>query len=145
MYFGTYEHNLDDKGRLLIPRRLKDGLNEGSLLFIMKGYEGCISVYNEDEFNKLVEECSSISFNKKNSRAYLRMMLSSVVDLKVDRVGRIQIPAPVLNKYEIGKQVVIIGVGDHFEIWDLNKFNDYQKEANENFESIAESLENNDE
>ena len=145
MYFGTYEHSLDDKGRLLIPRRLKDGLNEGSLLFIMKGYEGCISVYNEDEFNKLVKECSSISFNKKNSRAYLRMMLSSVVDLKVDKVGRIQIPTPVLAKDEIGKQVVIIGVGDHFEIWDLVKFNEYQKEANDNFESIAESLEKEDE
>lgn len=141
MYFGSYEHNLDDKGRLMIPKRLKEGLSEGSLLFIMKGFEGCISVYNENEFNKLVQECSNLSFNKKNSRAYLRLMLSSVTDLKIDKVGRIQIPTQVLNKYEIGKQVVIIGVGDHFEIWDLNKFNEYQAEANENFESIAESLE----
>ena len=145
MYFGSYEHSLDEKGRLLIPRKLKEGLSEGSNLYILKGFEGCIAVYNEDEFKKLTEECSKISFNKKNSRDYLRLVLSSVTNLVVDKVGRIQLPTPVLNKYEIGRQVMIIGVGDHFEIWDLNKFNIYQAEANENFEQIAESLEKEDE
>lgn len=145
MYFGSYEHTLDDKGRLMIPRRLKEGLSEGSALYIMKGFEGCIAVYNESEFEKLTKECSQISFNKKNSRTYLRIMLSSVTELNVDKVGRIQIPVATLNKYQIGKQVMIIGVGDHFEIWDLNKFNKYQDEANENFEAIAESLDSQDE
>ena len=145
MYFGNYEHSLDNKGRLLIPRQLKSGPTEGSKLYIMKGYEGCLSVYSESEFTALVEECSSLSYHKKNSRAYLRIMLSSVVELVVDKVGRIQLPTSTLNKYQIGRQVVIIGVGDHFEIWDLNTFNEYQAEANENFETIAESLDNSDE
>jgi len=109
MYFGSYEHNLDDKGRLMIPRKLREGLNEGSPLYIMKGFEGCIAVYNESEFAKLAQECSSISFNKKNSRSYLRLMLSSVTELIIDKVGRIQIPAQALSKYQIGKQVMIIG------------------------------------
>ena len=141
MYFGNYEHTLDDKGRLLIPRKLKEGLSEGSSLYVLKGYEGCLSVYNQNEFDSLVKECSSLSFNKKNSRAYLRIMLSSVVELTVDKVGRIQIPTQTLNKFQIGKQVMIIGVGDHFEIWDLNRFNEYLSEANDQFEEIAESLE----
>ena len=145
MYFGNFEHSLDNKGRLLIPRQLKSGLNEGSKLYIMKGYEGCLSVYNEDEFNKLIKECSSLSYKKKNSRAYLRIMLSSVVELVVDKVGRIQLPVSILTKYQIGKQVTIVGVGDHFEIWDLEAFNKYQAEANENFEEIAESLVKDDE
>lgn len=145
MYFGNYEHSLDNKGRLLIPRQLKAGLSEGSKLYIMKGYEGCLSVYNESEFAKLVEECSSLSYHKKNSRAYLRLMLSSVTELVVDKVGRVQIPTSTLTKFQISRQVIIIGVGDHFEIWDLNKFNEYQAEANENFEEIAESLDNSNE
>ena len=145
MYFGNYEHSLDNKGRLLIPRQLKTGLSEGSKLYIMKGYEGCLSVYNESEFTKLVEECSSLSYHKKNSRAYLRLMLSSVTELVVDKVGRVQIPTSTLTKFQISRQVIIIGVGDHFEIWDLNKFNEYQAEANENFEEIAESLDESNE
>ena len=144
MYFGSYEHNLDDKGRLLIPRRLKEGLSEGSSLYIMQGFEGCLSVYNESEFQRLLEECNKLSFNKKNARTYLRLTLSSVVQLTLDKVGRIQIPLQTLNKYQIGRQVMIIGVGDHFEIWDLNKFNKYQVEANDKFEELAESLDEKD-
>ena len=72
-------------------------------------------------------------------------MLSSVTELVIDKVGRIQIPTQVLNKYQIGRQVMIIGVGDHFEIWDLNKFKQYESEANANFEDIAEALDKDDE
>ena len=145
MYFGNYEHNLDDKGRLLIPRKLKEGLSEGSNLYIMKGFDGCLSVYNESEFNRLLEECNKLSFNKKNARTYLRLVLSSVVQLSLDKVGRIQIPLQTLNNYQIGRQVMIIGVGDHFEIWDLNKFRQYQTEANGKFEELAETLGDKDE
>ena len=145
MFFGSYEHSLDDKGRLLLPKKIKEGLEGSSLLYIMKGFEGCLSVFGKEEFLKLSKECESISFNKKNSRTYLRLVLSSVVELNVDKVGRIQLPTQILNKYQIGKQVTIIGVIDHFEIWDLNKFNYYQQEANEHFEEIAESLDKNNE
>ena len=145
MYFGSYEHSLDEKGRLLIPRQLKNGLSEGTHLYIMKGFEGCLSVFNESEFLALSQECSTLSFNKKNSRDYLRLMLSSVIELVVDKVGRIQLPSSTLNKYQIGRQLTIVGVGDHFEIWDREKFNKYQDEANERFEEIAESLDKNNE
>ena len=145
MFFGSYEHTLDDKGRLLLPKKIKEGLIDSSFLYILKGFEGCLSVYGKEEFVKLTKECESISFNKKNSRTYLRLVLSSVIELNVDKIGRIQLPTQILSKYQIGKQVTIIGVGDHFEIWDLNKFNDYQAEANEHFEEIAESLDKNDE
>ena len=145
MFFGSYEHTLDDKGRLLIPRKIKEALLGNTNLYIMKGFDGCIAVYNQEEFSKLMEECSSLSFNQKNPRAYVRLMLSSVTELSLDKIGRIQIPTATLTKFGIGKQVIIIGVGDHFEIWDYTKFNEYQKEANDNFENLAESLDKNNE
>lgn len=141
MYFGSYEHTLDEKNRLLIPKRIKEELKSENLLYILKGFEGCLAVYNQAEFNKLVKEAESISFNKKNSRDYLRLVLGSVSELNIDKVGRVQLPVQTISKFQIGKQVVILGVGDHFEIWDLAKYNKYQKEANEKFEEIAESLE----
>ena len=140
MYFGYFEHTLDDKGRLSLPRKLREGLSEGSLLYILKGFEGCLSVYNEAEFQKLCEECSNISFNKKNSRSYLRIMLGSVVELSLDKVNRIQLPVQVLNKYQISRNVALIGVGDHFEIWDLETYKTYEKDALAHFEDVAESI-----
>ncbi len=141
MYFGSYEHTLDEKNRLLIPKKLKEGLKENAFLYILKGFESCLAVYNQDEFDKLIKQSESISFNKKNSRDYLRLMLSSVTELNIDKVGRIQLPQQLINKFQISRNVIIIGVYDHFEIWDKTKYEEYQSEANERFEQIAESLE----
>lgn len=145
MFFGHYEHSLDDKGRLLLPRKIKEELKDNSPLYILKGFEGCLSVYSEAEFLKLCEECEKISFNKKNSRSYLRAVLSSVIELSLDKVNRIQIPKDTLTRFHITKNVIIIGVGDHFEIWDKESYLRYEEEVNSHFEEIAESLEKDDE
>lgn len=140
MYFGYFEHHLDNKGRLSLPKKIKEELKEGDSLYVLKGFEGCLAVYSEAEFNKLCEECESVSFNKKNSRDYLRIVLGSVIALNVDKVGRIQIPTLTLTKYKISKNVVILGVRDHFEIWDLKSYQEYESHIEDNFEQIAESL-----
>ena len=140
MFFGHYEHSLDEKGRLLLPRKIKEELKDNSSLYVLKGFEGCLSVYSEAEFLKLCEECEKISFNKKNSRDYLRAVLSSVVELNIDKVNRIQLPKDVLTRFHINRNVIIIGVGDHFEIWDNESYLRYEEEVNSHFEDIAESL-----
>ncbi len=144
MYFGHYEHSLDEKGRLLLPRKIKEVLADSNTLYVLKGFEGCLAVYNEEDFNRLCEECQKVSFNKKNSRSYLRIVLGSVIELNIDKVGRVQLPSQTLNKYHINKNVVIIGVGDHFEIWDKEAYDAYEKDTTDNFEAIAESLNEND-
>ena len=145
MFFGHYEHSLDDKGRLLLPRKIKEELKENSPLYVLKGFEGCLSVYREAEFLKLTAECEKISFNKKNARDYLRTVLSSVIELPIDKVNRIQLPKDTLSRFHITKNVTIIGVGDHFEIWDSEAYNKYEEEVSSRFESIAESLGKDDE
>ena len=140
MFFGHYEHSLDEKGRLLLPRKIKEELKDNSPLYVLKGFEGCLSIYREVEFLKLCEECEKISFNKKNSRSYLRAVLSSVIELTIDKVSRIQIPKDTLTRFHISKNVIIIGVNDHFEIWDSETYQRYEEEVNARFEEIAESL-----
>ena len=140
MFFGHYEHSLDEKGRLLLPKKIKEELKDNSPLYVLKGFEGCLSIYREAEFLKLCEECEKISFNKKNSRSYLRAVLSSVIELTIDKVNRIQIPKDTLTRFHISKNVIIIGVNDHFEIWDSESYQRYEEEVNSHFEEIAESL-----
>ena len=140
MFFGHYEHSLDEKGRLLLPKKIKEELKDNSPLYVLKGFEGCLSIYREAEFLKLCEECEKISFNKKNSRSYLRAVLSSVIELTIDKVSRIQIPKDTLTRFHISKNVIIIGVNDHFEIWDSETYQRYEEEVNAHFEEIAESL-----
>ena len=112
----------------------------GSKIFIMKGYDGALSIFKEESFEKLVEEQNSLSFNKKENRDYLRLKLASVVDLDVDKMGRTQIPQALLVKYHIGKDVVVLGAGDHIEVWDKTKYEEYISTIEDNFEEIAERL-----
>jgi len=138
MFYGSYSHTLDEKGRLVIPRKMREEI--GHTAYILKGFDGALSVYREDGFSKLVEEINSLPFNSKNARAYLRMQLASVSELEVDKMGRVQIPTAMLNKYGIGKEVTVLGAGDHIEIWDAKKYEAYEAESNASFEDIAESL-----
>ena len=138
MFFGLYEHSIDEKNRLMVPRKMRD--EAGVKLFIMKGYDGALSIYKANAFEKLVAETESLPFNMRNSRDYVRAMLASACEIDVDRQGRIQIPTTLMNKYNITRDVVIIGVGDHFEVWSKPAYEEYEKRVNDSFESIAENL-----
>lgn len=138
MFFGQYEHTLDDKNRLMIPRKMRD--EAGMKLFVMKGFDGALAIYKSSTFETMVNEIEKLPFNLKNSRDYIRLSLGSASEIDVDKQGRIQIPTLLMNKYNISKEVVVIGVGDHFEVWNKEIFLAYEKNVNESFESIAENL-----
>lgn len=138
MLFGHYEHTLDEKGRLVIPRKLRDEL--GQLVYILKGFDGALAVYQATKFEELAAQIDKMPFNKASTRSYIRAQLSSACDLEVDKMGRVQLPTHLLNKYSIGKDVVILGVGDHMEIWDKAAYEEYEKNMDKDFEDIAEEL-----
>jgi MraZ protein len=138
MFFGNYQHNLDSKGRLVIPAKMRD--EAGMYLYIMKGYEGCLSVFKESAFEKEIQKINTLPFNQKNARDYIRMQLSSVVELEVDKQGRIQLPTQLINEYKIGKSIVVVGVVDHFEIWDAESWTKYLKDNEGSYEVKAEVL-----
>ena len=138
MFFGLYEHTIDEKNRLMVPRKMRD--EAGVKLFIMKGFDGALSIYKANAFEKLVSETENLPFNMRNSRDYIRATLASAFEIDVDRQGRIQIPTTLMNKYNITKEVVVIGVGDHFEVWSKQAYDEYEKRVNDSFESIAENL-----
>lgn len=138
MFYGSYYHNIDDKGRLVIPSKMRNEL--GLKAYILKGYDGALSIYKESEFTKLVEKLNSLPYNKKNARAFLRIQLASVCELDIDKQGRALLPVQLLAKYKIGKEVVVIGALDHIEVWNKAEYDEYEKASDSTFEDIAEDL-----
>ena len=138
MYFGSFTHNLDEKGRLMIPRKMREEL--GYKVYIMKGFEGSLSLYNEERYQKRVEEFSRLSFNQSKVRDYLRLQFASTYEMEVDKLGRVQIPTALLTKYNISKEVLVLGIGDHIEVWDKAKYEEYENSIKDEFESIAENI-----
>ena len=142
MFFGSYSHSLDDKNRLMIPSKLRESLS--NKLFILRGFDGAISVYEQDAFNALMAKLEKMDFLKKDARSFLRTQLANTHELDVDKLGRIQIPTPIINKFNIGKEVIVLGACDHIEIWDKKAYEAYQAENEARFEDIAENLSDND-
>lgn len=138
MFFGSYHHTLDEKGRLLVPSKMRDAL--GQKAYVLRGYDGALSVYTEADFLKYMDSLESLPFGRRDARDFRRVALSSVSELLLDRQGRLQLPAALLSKYAIGRNVVVIGVLDHIEIWDEGKWAAYLKENEKDFEDKAEAL-----
>ncbi len=138
MFFGSFEHSLDEKNRLVIPSKMRE--EAGKSLFIMKGYDGAIAIYKQDTFEKLMEKINSLPFEKRQARDYARAMLATVSELDIDKAGRVQIPMALITRYNITKEVVVLGAGDHIEVWSKLAYEQYSKSIDENFEDNAESL-----
>ena len=138
MFFGNYSHSLDEKGRLVIPKKMREEL--GNKIFIMKGFDGALAIYQESAYSRVVEELEKYSFNKKENRDYLRLKLASIVDLDVDKMGRVQLPTAILGKYHINKDVIVLGVGDHIEVWDKVRYEEYIASIEDEYENIAERI-----
>ena len=138
MFFGNYSHSLDEKGRLVIPKKMREEL--GDKIFIMKGFDVALAIYQESAYSRVMEELQKYSFNKKENRDYLRLKLASIVDLDVDKMGRVQLPVAILGKYHINKDVVVLGAGDHIEVWDKDRYEEYMSSIEDEYEDIAERL-----
>ena len=122
-YYGTYHRNLDPKGRLLIPGKLTQ--ENATEVYVLRGHEGCLAVYDGESFQKAMEKYASMDFEDPIQRAKMRMAFASVHPTKIDRVGRILLGAQILQDYGMKEKVTLIGCFDHFEIWDEEAYARY--------------------
>jgi MraZ protein len=138
MFFGSFIYSIDEKGRLVIPSKMR-GIS-GTTIFAMRGFEQCLSLYTQETFETFTKQIQTLNYNQSQVRQYVRLALASVVELSFDSHGRIQIPAETMKTFGLQKQVKIIGVQDHIEIWDLETWQTYEKEQDHMFETHAETL-----
>jgi len=138
MFYGQFENKLDEKNRLMIPKKLRE--NIGEVIFIVEYLDGKISLFLPEDFNRLVEKASSIPFTQEKARKFARKIIGSAIDIPVDKVGRIQIPAIYMSKHDLQKELILLGVGDHIEIWNKEDYLAYEDNLDAEFNEIAEDL-----
>jgi len=138
MLLGEYEHSIDAKGRLAMPSKFRDEL--GTKFIVTKGLDGCLCVYDMEQWNKLVEKLSSLPSTSKQARAYTRFVLAGACESECDKQGRVVIPASLRKYAGLEKDAIITGVGSKAEIWDAAKWNEYNELNEENINELAEEL-----
>lgn len=138
MLLGEYHHNIDDKGRLVIPTKYREEL--GDEFIITRGIERCLYVYSKVEWEKLVSKLNALPFTKKDARTFMRSFFSGATVCEFDKSGRINITSPLVSYAGLAKECVIIGVNDRLEIWSEEAFNKFMDDNQEQLEDIAEHL-----
>jgi len=138
MFMGEYHHSIDDKGRLIIPAKFREGL--GEKFIITRGIEKCLFAYSQEEFQKIVDKLETLPFTKKDARGFMRFFLSGASEAEFDKQGRIHITSSLISYANIKKECVVIGSGDRLEIWAGDAWNDFFESAEDNMSIIAENL-----
>lgn len=138
MFMGEYHHSVDEKGRLIIPSKFREGL--GEKFIITRGIENCLFVYSQIEFQKIVDKLETLPFTKKDARKFTRFFLSGASEAEFDKQGRIHISSPLITYANLKKECVVIGSGDRLEIWAKEEWDDFFDSAKDNMSDIAENL-----
>ncbi|WP_409275531.1 division/cell wall cluster transcriptional repressor MraZ [Neobacillus sp. SCS-31] len=138
MFMGEYHHNIDNKGRLIVPSKLRDNL--GEMFIITRGLDRCLFGYPLSEWRVIEEKLKALPLTKKDARAFTRFFFSGATESEIDKQGRINIPAPLLDYANLQKECVILGVSNRIEIWSKQIWEEYFQESEDSFAEIAENM-----
>ncbi len=133
MFFGETALNLDAKGRLAIPSRYRDSIQErceGRMVLTYSAFDlGALWLYPENEWNRVRDEVTGLSTFNPGHRSLQRKLVGSATTVEPDGSGRIQLPLTLRQATGLEKRVVMMGMGNRFEIWNETILN--QKRAEE--------------
>ena len=138
MFIGEYHHTIDDKGRIIIPAKFRDEL--GSNFIVTRGIESCLFVYPNKNWDQICEKLNSLPFTRKDARVFSRFFMSGATNVELDKQGRINISAPLINHANLTKDCVIIGTGDRLEIWSKEDWDSFFNSNKDSMSDIAENL-----
>ncbi len=138
VFMSEYRHNIDEKGRLIIPAKYRAELGESFI--ITKGLDGCLFVYPDAEWTALTERMKELPFTKSDARAFVRFFFSGASECNCDSQGRTVIPSNLRTYGQLDREAVIVGVGNRIEIWSGEKWEEFENSAEETYEDSAEKL-----
>lgn len=137
-FMGTYQNNVDPKGRVSIPVKYREAL--GERFYVTKGFDCCIDIHTAAGWEKLASKLHKLSVTKKSMRNFVRFVFGNATEVELDKQGRILLPALLREAVGIEKEVIVMGVGDKIEIWNKAAWEKQQQELSQNIADISENV-----
>jgi transcriptional regulator MraZ len=139
LFFGEYEHTIDDKSRLTLPARFRERLAGGVVL--AKGLDGNVAVYPRDAWSETIEaRLAALDPLTREARELRRFFFAGAADAELDRNGRVLVPPALARHARLGRDVVVAGVYDHLEIWDRSAWEQHLRAVEGSADHVAERL-----
>jgi MraZ protein len=137
---GTFARSLDEKLRVAIPKRLRDALgSDVAALYVTPGNDGSLSIYTEEELSRLADRLAGSSPAQEEVRAFSRLFYAQAERAELDSQGRIRIPPELARAAGLERDVVLLGVQNHMELWDKARWEAYLTTRQSRYDEIAEA------
>ena len=141
MFIGRYYYQLEEKGRVSLPKVFRETTDDW---IVTRGLDGGLFVFPAEGFEQRLADLPAKSFTKKTNRDFVRLMVNDAKSVSPDNNGRILLPDYLIELAQLQKQVVIVGSLTYLEIWDQERYHAYLDQLGPQAETIAENLEEND-
>lgn len=128
MFIGEYQHNLDAKGRIIVPQKYRDGL--GEKFIITKGLDKCLFAYTLNEWRLFEDKLKTLPLTDEGSRKFVRFFFSGAAECETDNQGRVIIPVNLREYANMQKDIISIGVFNRIEIWSKENWQAYNDSEN---------------
>jgi len=138
MFIGEYNHSVDSKKRMALPKKFRKAL--GKTVVITRGLDQCLFVYPMKTWEELAERLGSMPIGESHTRSFVRLMLAGATDTTIDAQGRVLVPEYLKDYAGLTKDVVVAGLYNRLEVWDEKKWARYKKNAEKNTDALAEEL-----
>jgi MraZ protein len=136
---GHYEHSLDAKNRLSIPARFRAAFSGGVVL--AKDPEPCVAVWTPETHETIIERAlGGLNPMGAEYRKLSRFYQGNSFEVELDAAGRVTLPPPLLSHAGVGRDVVVVGVGDHLEVWARDRWSSQQESLDSQIEEVTEQL-----
>jgi MraZ protein len=139
---GRYSYSVDSKGRIALPAKLRKNVSPAAndTFIITRGFEQCLFVYPQDEWNKVEESVRGLSPSNPQHRFFVRTLLQWSTDVQLDGQARLTIPQDLLKFAGIENEVLILGVMERVEIWNPKTYEEYMNNQPATYETVAEAV-----
>ena len=141
MFIGKYYHNLEEKGRISLPKEFRQ---ESDSWVVTRGLDGGLFFFKEEDFQEELKNLLSRTFTKKKHRDFVRLMTNEAKIVTPDKNGRVQLPEYLISFAQLQKAVVLVGSLKKIEIWDRDTYHNYIDSIESQAEEISETLEENE-
>ncbi|MCC6124329.1 MAG: division/cell wall cluster transcriptional repressor MraZ [Pirellulales bacterium] len=137
---GSFSRALDEKLRLAIPKRLRDALqcHAGGILYVAPGTDRSLAIYSAASFSQLAEKLAQASPVREDVRAFLRLFYAQAQQVELDSQGRVRLPSELAVLAGLEKEVVLLGVQEHLEVWAAERWKMYLDQKQPHYDEIAE-------
>ena len=138
---GQFQRSIDEKLRIAIPKRFRAEMEcpEGTTLYIAPGTDGSLAMYSESAFQRLADRLERSPPTRQDVRAFTRLFYARAECVEVDQQGRVRIPPSLARLAELNKEVVLLGVQDHLELWSAERWEAYLAGKQADYDRFAET------